>query len=178
MRRGILRSRVRRLHRADLLTPDFLGTISFHRHRFAVHLLAGPSSCRCPPTLTKRPQRLLEIDPLLSWADHIWMGVSVESAAYRSRIDLLRQTHAPVKFLSVEPLLGRIADMNLNGIDWVIVGGESGPRARPMQDTWGDRNPGPMRCRRCQVFLQAMGWGAQASHGAGVGWQDLGRNAA
>ena len=86
--------------------------------------------------LTKRPQRLLELDPELPWADHIWMGVSVESTAYRSRIDLLRRTRAHVKFLSVEPLLGRIADMNLDGIDWVIVGGESGPRSRPMQESW------------------------------------------
>ncbi len=86
--------------------------------------------------LTKRPQRLLELDSMLPWADHIWMGVSVESAAFRSRIDLLRRTRAHVKFLSVEPLLGRIVDMNLDGINWVIVGGESGPRARPMLDTW------------------------------------------
>ena len=86
--------------------------------------------------LTKRPQRLLELDPMLVWADHIWMGVSVESAAYRGRIDLLRRTHARVKFLSVEPLIGRITGMNLEGIDWVIVGGESGPGARPMQEEW------------------------------------------
>ena len=86
--------------------------------------------------LTKRPQRLLELDPALPWADHIWMGVSVESAAYRGRIDHLRQTRARVKFLSVEPLLGQISDMNLDGIDWVIVGGESGPRARSMQTAW------------------------------------------
>lgn len=86
--------------------------------------------------LTKRPQRLLELDPVLPWADHIWMGVSVESAAYRGRIDHLRQTHARVKFLSVEPLLGQITGMKLDGIDWVIVGGESGPGARPMQTAW------------------------------------------
>ena len=86
--------------------------------------------------LTKRPQLLLALDPALPWADHIWMGVSVESASYRGRIDLLRRTHARVKFLSVEPLIGRIAGMNLEGIDWVIVGGESGPGARPMQEEW------------------------------------------
>ena len=86
--------------------------------------------------LTKRPQRLLELDRTLPWRDHLWMGVSVESAAYRSRIDLLRRTQAHIKFLSVEPLIGRIADMNLDGIDWVIVGGESGPGARPMQKAW------------------------------------------
>ncbi len=86
--------------------------------------------------LTKRPQRLLALDPGLLWADHIWMGVSVESAAYQDRINLLRRTRARVKFLSVEPLIGRITGMNLGGIDWVIVGGESGPGARPMQEGW------------------------------------------
>lgn len=86
--------------------------------------------------LTKRPQRLLELDPVLAWADHIWMGVSVESEAYCGRIDLLRRTRARVKFLSVEPLIGRIVGMNLEGIDWVIVGGESGPGARPVQEAW------------------------------------------
>ena len=86
--------------------------------------------------LTKRPQRLLDIDSQLLWADHIWMGISVESAEYRGRIDLLRHTHARVKFLSVEPLIERVGNIDLGGIDWVIVGGESGPGARPMCEAW------------------------------------------
>ena len=115
--------------------------------------------------LTKRPQRLLELDPLLPWADHIWMGVSVESAAYRARIDLLRRTHAHVKFLSVEPLLGQIADMNLYGINWVIVGGESGPRARPMQETWVTEIRD--QCVAADVRFFFKQWGGTRKHRTG-----------
>jgi protein gp37 len=86
--------------------------------------------------LTKRAERLEELSPLLSWAPHIWMGVSVESENYLYRIDHLRRTPAHVKFLSIEPLLAPLGKLNLRGIDWVIVGGESGPGARPMQLEW------------------------------------------
>jgi protein gp37 len=86
--------------------------------------------------LTKRSGRLLRLDSRLQWADHIWMGVSVENAEYTYRIDDLRQTHAAVKFLSLEPLLGPIPNLDLTGIDWVIVGGESGPGARLMAEHW------------------------------------------
>ena len=86
--------------------------------------------------LTKRPERLVEVDSRLSWAPQIWMGVSVENSDYRRRIDLLRQCGAHVKFLSLEPLLGSLPDLNLADIDWVIVGGESGPGARPMRPEW------------------------------------------
>ena len=90
----------------------------------------------CYQILTKRSERLLQLDPQLGWADHIWMGVSVENADYLSRIDDLRQTGAAVKFLSLEPLLGPMGRLDLAGIDWVIVGGESGPGARPMEESW------------------------------------------
>jgi protein gp37 len=86
--------------------------------------------------LTKRSKRLLQVDPQLEWADHIWMGVSVENADHTARIDDLRQTRAAVKFLSLEPLLGPLPGLDLRGIDWVIVGGESGPGARPMDERW------------------------------------------
>ena len=86
--------------------------------------------------LTKRSDRLLEISPFLRWEPHIWMGVSVESQDYVFRIDHLRRTGAQVKFLSLEPLLGPLRKLNLQGIDWVIVGGESGPGARPMKSDW------------------------------------------
>jgi len=86
--------------------------------------------------LTKRAERLAELNPHLPWASNIWMGVSVESAAYTSRIDCLRRTGASVKFLSLEPLIGPLPALNLQGIDWVIVGGESGPGARPMEESW------------------------------------------
>jgi protein gp37 len=86
--------------------------------------------------LTKRSKRLLEFDQQLNWPDNVWMGVSVENKDYSYRIDHLRQTHARTKFLSLEPLLGPIPDPNLNGIDWVIVGGESGPKSRPIDRAW------------------------------------------
>ncbi len=86
--------------------------------------------------LTKRAERLEELAPSLPWQPNIWMGVSVERADYTFRIDHLRRTNAGTKFLSLEPLLGPLADLNLAGIDWVIVGGESGPGARPMAGDW------------------------------------------
>jgi len=86
--------------------------------------------------LTKRSDRLLELEPILAWEPNIWMGVSVENSEYTYRIDNLRQTHAKIRFLSIEPLLGPISDLYLSGINWVIVGGESGPRARPMDEEW------------------------------------------
>jgi protein gp37 len=86
--------------------------------------------------LTKRPERLIEIENLLDWPDNIWMGVSVESSDYLGRIDKLRKTGAKIKFLSLEPLLGPLQSLNLKDIDWVIVGGESGPGARTMSEEW------------------------------------------
>lgn len=86
--------------------------------------------------LTKRSDRLLELEAQLPWAPHIWMGVSVENQRFVHRIDDLRRTRARVKFLSLEPLLGPLQGLDLSGIDWVIVGGESGPRARPMDPSW------------------------------------------
>ena len=86
--------------------------------------------------LTKRSDRLLELSKHLCWKAHIWMGVSVENGKYVSRIDDLRRTGAHVKFLSLEPLLGPLPNLNLHGIDWVIVGGESGPGARPINAEW------------------------------------------
>lgn len=86
--------------------------------------------------LTKRAERLEALNPELPWTKNIWMGVTVENSDYTFRIDHLRATGARVKFLSVEPLLGPVPDLDLRGIDWVIVGGESGPGARPMQKEW------------------------------------------
>lgn len=86
--------------------------------------------------LTKRSARLLELNPQIQWTPNIWMGVSVENEDYMYRIDHLRQTSANVKFLSLEPLLGPLASLNLESIDWVIVGGESGPGARPILEEW------------------------------------------
>lgn len=86
--------------------------------------------------LTKRAERLAQLNNKLSWLTNVWMGVSVENSQYLARIDHLRETDAKVKFLSLEPLLGPLPNLNLAGIDWVIVGGESGPKARPVKAEW------------------------------------------
>lgn len=93
-----------------------------HRHQFQV--------------LTKRADRLLKFSPKLPWPSNVWMGVSVEDNRVAHRIDALRQTNAQIKFLSLEPLLGALPNLALTGIDWVIVGGESGPGARVMEKDW------------------------------------------
>jgi protein gp37 len=93
-----------------------------HWHRFQV--------------LTKRSLRLSRLSKEIDWPANVWMGVSVESSDYKFRIDHLRETQALVKFLSLEPLLGPLPGLDMGGIDWVIVGGESGPGARPMRREW------------------------------------------
>lgn len=86
--------------------------------------------------LTKRSNRLAEMDGNLKWPNNVWMGVSVENAEYKFRVEHLKKTNAKIKFLSLEPLLGSLLNLDLDGIDWVIVGGESGPKARPMKLNW------------------------------------------
>ena len=86
--------------------------------------------------LTKRSERLLELSPQIEWPENVWMGVSVETQDYAFRIDHLRQTGARTRFLSLEPLLGPLPRLDLRGINWVIVGGESGPGARPLHEEW------------------------------------------
>ena len=115
--------------------------------------------------LTKRAARLEELDPVLRWADHIWMGVTVEDDRVRGRVDHLRRTRAHVKFLSVEPMIGPLPDLDLTGIDWVIVGGESGPGARPIREEWVldllDQ------CRRQGVAFFFKQWGGVVKKKAG-----------
>lgn len=86
--------------------------------------------------LTKRAENLAELAPQLTWPPNVWMGVTVESKEYLSRVDHLRTIPAAVRFLSLEPLLSPIDNLDLKNIDWVIVGGESGPKARPMMKEW------------------------------------------
>jgi protein gp37 len=107
--------------------------------------------------LTKRSARLLELDSQLPWAANIWMGVSVENQDYTFRIDHLRKTRSNIKFLSLEPLLGPLPNLNLQGIDWVIVGGESGPQARRMDPKWviDIRD----QCERSNVLFFFKQWG-------------------
>ena len=107
--------------------------------------------------LTKRAERLDEIAGKLQWAPHIWMGVSVENKDYLWRIDHLRRTKAHIKFLSIEPLLGPIGKINLRSINWVIVGGESGPGARAMYSEWvSDVRD---QCRKARVAFFFKQWG-------------------
>ncbi len=86
--------------------------------------------------LTKRSERLLEVGQDINWPENVWMGVSIESAEYRCRLDHLRRVDAAVKFTSLEPLIASVGELDLTGIDWVICGGESGPGARPMREQW------------------------------------------
>jgi protein gp37 len=86
--------------------------------------------------LTKRADRLFTISSILPWPKNVWMGVTVEDNDHLNRVERLRKIPSVVRFLSIEPLLGPLPDLDLNGVDWVIVGGESGPGARPMQSDW------------------------------------------
>jgi protein gp37 len=114
-----------------------------HWHRFQI--------------LTKRSERLLELNERLPWAPNIWMGVTVEHPGLAYRIDDLRKTGAPIKFLSLEPLLGPMPRLDLRGIDWVIVGGESGPGVRPMHEAWVTSIRD--QCREACVAFYFKQWG-------------------
>ncbi|HWR83379.1 MAG TPA: phage Gp37/Gp68 family protein [Candidatus Deferrimicrobium sp.] len=107
--------------------------------------------------LTKRSKPLKRLHSRFSWPENVWMGVTVESRHYTYRIDDLRQTDAKVKFLSLEPLLSSLPGLNLNGIDWVVVGGESGPGARPMKKEWVIDIQA--QCRRQGVSFFFKQWG-------------------
>lgn len=115
--------------------------------------------------LTKRSGRLLSLDSSIRWAPHIWMGVSVEDAGRIPRIQDLQRTHAHLKFISFEPLLGPVGRIPLKGIGWVIVGGESGPGARPMERPWviSIRD----QCRRAGVPFFFKQWGGVNKKKAG-----------
>jgi protein gp37 len=86
--------------------------------------------------LTKRHDRLAELAPALHWPNNVWMGVSIENKRWVERADRLRQVPSAVRFISAEPLLGPLIGLDLSGIDWLIAGGESGPRHRPVQEAW------------------------------------------
>lgn len=122
--------------------------------------------------LTKRSQRLRDLAPSLPWPQNAWMGVSVEYQRWTTRIDDLRDTPARVKFLSCEPLLGPL-DLDLNDIDWVIVGGESGHGARPMRADWARDIRG--QCQSADVPFFFKQWGAHDERGIRVGKKNAGR---
>lgn len=107
--------------------------------------------------LTKRSERMLKLDSQIEWPDNVWMGVSIEDEQVAYRIDHLHQSSAKVKFLSVEPLIGPIPNIKLNGIDWVIVGGESGTHARIMEESWATEIVDRCKSREIPVFMKQMG---------------------
>jgi protein gp37 len=116
---------------SDLFHPDI--PLSFIQQVFEV---MNQCSRHTFQVLTKRGELLEQYGQQLGWTNNIWMGVSVENQKVIDRIDHLRRTPAQVRFLSLEPLLGPLPNLDLTGIHWVIVGGESGPRARPMREEW------------------------------------------
>ena len=145
---------------SDLFHKDV--PLSFIQHVFDVMKRAHWHQFQ---VLTKRSERLAELSPYLEWTDNIWMGISVETKDYIYRIDDLRKTGAKIKFLSVEPLLGPLPKMNLKGINWVIVGGESGPGARPLEKEWvtGVHD----QCQRAKVPFFFKQWGGFQKKKAG-----------
>lgn len=115
--------------------------------------------------LTKRAERLYEVHQELKWTDNIWMGVSVENEKVIDRIDFLRNINARVKFLSCEPLIGPLPNLNLKNIDWVIVGGESGHQPRPMNPDWALDIQ--QQCEKTDVRFFFKQWGGRNKKAAG-----------
>ncbi|MFF2721316.1 DUF5131 family protein [Streptomyces sp. NPDC058011] len=115
--------------------------------------------------LTKRARRLRQIAPKLDWPVNLWMGVSVESEAELPRIDDLRQVPAAVRFLSCEPLLGPLPDLDLDGIHWVIAGGESGPNHRMLDQAWVTQIRDT--CQKADVAFFFKQWGGRTPKSGG-----------
>lgn len=145
---------------SDLFHPDV--PVSFIKKVFAV---MNDNPQHTFQVLTKRAERLFELHHLFNWTDNIWMGVSVEDERVIDRIDFLRETNAKTKFLSCEPLIGSLQNMDLTNINWVIVGGESGRKARPMKEWWvWDIK---MQCQEQEVLFFFKQWGGANKKKAG-----------
>jgi protein gp37 len=114
--------------------------------------------------LTKRPDRMREIASQLPVLPNVWLGTSVENADYLFRLDELRETMATIRFVSFEPLLGSVAAANMRGLHWAIVGGESGPRARPIEPKWVEEVEGLCRSSNVAFFFKQWG-GARPKSG-------------
>jgi protein gp37 len=131
--------------------------------------------------LTKRAHRLEDLAQSLPWPENVWMGVSVERQDYSFRIDHLKSTPARVKFLSLEPLLGPLCRLDLIGIDWVIVGGESGPRSRPMSEAWALQILHQCKAARVPFFFKQWGGPNKKATGRelrGRTWDEMPRSGA
>jgi protein gp37 len=120
--------------------------------------------------LTKRPERMAVMTATLPVLGNVWLGTSVENADYLDRIDALRKVRAVVRFVSFEPLLGSVAAADLRGIRWAIVGGESGPGARPMLEEWVDQIEAA--CRRSGTAFFFKQWGGARKKAAGRIYRD------
>lgn len=152
---------------SDLFHEDI--ELAYIREVFKV---MGKANWHTFQILTKRSQRMAEVAPRLRWPDSVWMGVSVEYQPWTSRIDDLRKVPAKVRFLSCEPLLGPLR-LDLGGINWVIVGGESGARARPMKPEWV--RDIRQQCAEARVAFFFKQWGAHDEAGQRVGKGKAGR---
>lgn len=143
----------------------------YHEEVPADYILRVFDIMHCAPQhqyqiLTKRAGRLAyELDAILPWTPSIWQGVSVERDDVTYRIDSLRSTGAHIKFLSLEPLLGPLPDLDLSGIQWAIIGGESGPKARPMQTCWVREIIEQCRTQGVAIFVKQMGSVWARAHG-------------
>jgi protein gp37 len=120
--------------------------------------------------LTKRPERMIDVTQSLPMLKNVWLGTSVESSDFLGRIDTLREVRAAIKFVSFEPLLGSVANADLHGIQWAIVGGESGPRARPMAKEWVDEIEA--MCRDFDVAFFFKQWGGVRKKATGRHYRD------
>lgn len=130
--------------------------------------------------LTKRANRLAKLSAILPWEKNIWMGVTVEATDYKLRIDYLRKTNACVRFLSLEPLLEDLGNLNLDGIDWVIVGGESGIGARPIKSEWVRNIRDECQAQNVPFFFKQWGGINKKENGRlldGRIWDDMPQNA-
>jgi protein gp37 len=161
-----------RLDRSSLATPAtwkkprriFVNSMSdlFHDRVPAAFIASVWKAMEATPQhtfqiLTKRPDRMAEITAPLPVLKNVWLGTSVENADYLSRIDDLRKVNAAVRFISFEPLLGSVVGADLAGIHWAIVGGESGPRARAMSETWVREIE--VACRKAKTAFFFKQWG-------------------
>lgn len=145
----------------DAVPPEFIHAVwavmaSTPRHTYQI--------------LTKRPARMAELTRKLNKLPNVWLGTSVESAKYLDRIEGLRSVRATVRFVSFEPLLGSVAEADLEGIHWAIVGGESGPRARPMLEEWVDEIEASCRLAGTAFFFKQ--WGGVRKKLAGRTYRD------
>lgn len=148
----------------DYITKVFMVMCKARQHTFQI--------------LTKRAERLAELAPFLPWPSNVWMGVSVESPTFCWRIPHLRSVPAAVRFLSVEPLLAPIPDLPLNGINWVIVGGESGANCRPIATQWVSEIKAQCTSASVPFFFKQWGGKNKKSNGRtleGKLWNDMPR---